>query len=69
MIDRHSPTWVSITEWTTKELEGSIKALSNPKLSYEDTQFHRGRVHMLNQLTVLPERQQEARAQPDIFEV
>jgi predicted transcriptional regulator len=56
MIDTTSTTWTSVLDYAVKELESISKALENPKLGFEDTQFYRGRAHALNMLIKQPER-------------
>jgi hypothetical protein len=57
MIDVTSDTWGHVFDYAVKELESISKALENPKLGFEDTQFYRGKAHALNQLIKFPERE------------
>jgi hypothetical protein len=55
LIDTASDTWDYVLRYVEKELETIDRSLENPKLSYEDTQFIRGRAHTLRRIMQLPE--------------
>jgi hypothetical protein len=57
LIDTASDTWDYVLGYVEKELETINRSLENPKLSYEDTQFIRGRAHTLRRVMQLPETQ------------
>jgi hypothetical protein len=53
-IDENSPTWNAVFTYVNKELGKLQRALENPKTSYEDTQFYRGKVHALKSVLKYP---------------
>jgi predicted transcriptional regulator len=69
MIDVTSDTWGSVFDYAVKELESISKALENPKLGFEDTQFYRGKAHALNMLIKQPERERTAHMDVSDFQV
>jgi len=69
MIDVTSTTWGRVFDYACKELDTIAKALENPKLSFEDTQFYRGKAHALNLLLKQPERERTAHMDVDDFPV
>jgi hypothetical protein len=69
MIDVTSTTWSRVFDYAATELERIATALENPKLSYEDTQFYRGKAHALNLLLKQPERERTAHMDVNDFQV
>jgi len=53
-IDENSPTWNAVFTYVNRELTKLQWALENPKTTYEDTQFYRGKVHALKSVLKYP---------------
>jgi hypothetical protein len=58
MIDESSPTWSAVHTHVNKDLAKLQWALENPKTSYDDTQFYRGKVHALKSILKYPASEQ-----------
>lgn len=54
MIDVHSETWADIMRFAESLKADLMPSLMNPGMSFEQTQYIRGRLAILNELTGLP---------------
>lgn len=54
MIDVHSETWSDIMRFAESLKADLMPALMSPGMSFEQTQYIRGKLAILNELTGLP---------------
>lgn len=54
MIDVYSETWAEITRFAESLKADLMPSLMNPGISFEQTQYIRGKMAILNELTGLP---------------